>query len=104
MTVKEILEKTEFGSKVGSKDIIPIIDYNTTTLIKKELLLEEYKKAFRKNARWIYRETKGLLDQEAVVIEDNYDKFHITYSIITRRSFEGCFGKPLKEYQKIIAE
>ena len=104
MTVKEILEKTEFGSKVGSKDIIPIIDYNTTTLIKKELLLEEYKKAFRKNARWIYRETKGLLDQEAAVVEDNSDKFHITYSIITRRSFEGCFGKPLKEYQKIILE
>lgn len=100
MTVKEILEKTEFGSK----NIIGIIDYNTVTLIKKEILLEEYKKAFRKNARWIYRVTKGLLDQEAVVIEDNSDKFHITYSIITRRSFEGCFGKPLKEYQKIILE
>ena len=100
MTVKEILEKTEFGSK----HIIGIIDYNTTTLIKKEILLEEYKKAFRKNARYIYREIKGLLDLDAAVVEDNSDKFHITYSIITRRSFEGCFGKPLKEYQKIILE
>ena len=100
MTVKEILEKTEFGSK----KIIGIIDYNTTTLFPKELLLEEYKKAFRKNARYRYREIKGLLDREAAVVEDNSDKFHITYSIITRRSFEGCFGKPLKEYQKIILE
>ena len=100
MTVKEILEKTEFDSK----DIMPIIDYNTTTLIKKELLLEMYKKAFRKNARWMYREIKALLDLDAALVEDNSDKFHITYSIITRRSFEGCFGKPLKEYQKIILE
>ena len=100
MTVKEILEKTEFDSK----DIMPIIDYNTTTLFPKELLLEEYKKAFRKNARYIYRETKGLLDRDAAVIEDNSDKFHITYSIITRRSFEGPFSKPLKDYEKIILE
>ena len=101
MTVKEILEeKTEFGRE----NIIGIVDYNTTTLIKKELLLEMYKKAFRKNARNIYREIKALLDLDAVFVEDNYDKFHITYSIITRRSFEGCFGKPLKEYQKIIVE
>ena len=100
MTVKEILEKTEFGSK----KIIGIIDYNITTLIKKEILLEFYKKAFRKNARYRYREIKGLLDLDAAVVEDNSDKFHIIYSIITRRSFEGCFGKPLKEYQKIILE
>ena len=100
MTVQEILENTEFGSK----KIIGIIDYNTTTLFPKELLLEEYKKAFRKNARYQYREIKGLLDREAAVVEDNSDKFHITYSIITRRSFEGPFSKPLKDYEKIILE
>ena len=100
MTVKEILEKTEFGSK----NIIDIIDYNTSTLIKKEILLEMYKKAFRKNARWMYRELKVLLDREAVVVENNHDKLYKTYSIITRRSFEGPFSKPLKEYQKIIVE
>ena len=99
MTVKEILEKTEFGSK----NIIGIIDYNTTTLIKKEILLEEYKKAFRKNARWIYREIKALLDLDAAVVEDTFNNFK-DYSIITRRSFEGAFSKPLKEYQKIIVE
>ena len=104
MTVKEILEKTEFGSKVGSKDIIPIIDYNTMTLIKKELLLEEYKKAFRKNARYRYREIKALLDRDAAVVEDSFNKFYITYNIITRRSFEGPFSKPLKDYEKIILE
>lgn len=100
MTVKEILEKTEFGSK----NIIGIIDYNTTTLIKKELLLEDYKKAFRKNAAWRYREIKALLDRDAAVVEDTYDKLYETYHIITRRSFEGPFSKPLKEYQKIIVE
>ena len=100
MTVKEILEKTEFDSK----DIMPIIDYNTTTLIKKELLLEMYKKAFRKNARWMYREIKALLDLDAALVEDNFNKFYITYNITTRRTFESCFGKPLKEYQKIILE
>ena len=100
MTVKEILEKTEFGSK----NIIGIIDYNITTLYKKELLLEMYKKAFRKNAAYKYREIKGLLDREAVVVEDNYDKFKITYNIITKRSIEGPFGKPLDEYHKIIVE
>ena len=99
MTVKEILEKTEFGSK----NIIGIIDYNTTTLIKKELLLEEYKKAFRKNARYRYREIKALLDCDAVVVEDNYCNFK-DYSIITRRSFEGPFSKPLKDHEKIIVE
>ena len=100
MTVKEILEKTEFDSK----HIIDIIDYNTSTIIKEELFLEMYKKAFRKNARWIYREIKVLLDRDAALVENNHDKFYKTYSIITRRSFEGCFGKPLKEYQKIIVE
>ena len=100
MTVKEILEKPEFDSK----HIIEIIDYNTSTIIKKEILLEMYKKAFRKNARWIYRDIKALLDRDAALVENNHDKFDITYSIITRRSFEGPFSKPLKEYQKIIFE
>lgn len=100
MTVKEILEKTEFGSK----NIIGIIDYNTTTLIKKEILLEEYKKALRKNAAYRHREIKVLLDREAAVVEDNYDKLYKTYHIITRRTFEGPFSKPLKDYEKIILE
>ena len=99
MTVKEILEKTEFGSE----NIIGIIDYNTTTLIKKEILLEEYKKAFRKNARWIYREIKALLDLDAAVVEDTFNNFK-DYNIITRRSFEGPFSKPLKDREKIILE
>ena len=100
MTVKEILEKTEFGKEY----IIGIIDYNTTTLYPKELLLEMYKKAFRKNAAYRYRVIKGLLDQDAVVVEDDYYKFKIIYNIITRRSIEGPFGKPLDEYHKIIFE
>ena len=100
MTVKEILEKTEFGSK----EIIGIIDYNTTTLFPKELLLEEYKKAFRKNARYRYREIKALLDREAVVIESTYCNNFKDYDIITRRSFEGPFSKPLKDHEKIILE
>ena len=99
MTVKEILEKTEFGSK----GIIGIIDYNTTTLFPKELLLEWYKKAFRKNARYRYREIKALLDLDAAVVEDNFNNFK-DYSIITRRSFEGPFSKPLKDREKIIVE
>ena len=101
MTVKEILEK-KIG--FGSKNIVDIIDYNTSTIIKKELLLEDYKKAFRKNARWIYREIKVLLDRDAVLVENNHDKLYKTYSIITRRSFEGPFSKPLKDYEKIILE
>ena len=100
MTVKEIYEKTKFGKEIK----VGIIDYNCTYLGSAEYYLEMYKKAFRKNAAYKYCEIKALLDREAVVVENNYDKFHITYSIITRRSFEGCFGKPLKEYQKIIAE
>ena len=100
MTVKEILEKTEFGKEY----IISIIDYNVTTIYPTELLLEMYKKALRKNAAYRYREIKGLLDQEAVVVEDNYDKFKIIYNIITRRSIDGPFGKPLDEYHKIIFE
>ena len=103
MTVKEILEKTEFGNKVGSKDIIPIIDYNTTTLFPKELLLEWYKKAFRKNARYRYREIKALLDREAVVVENTYGNYKY-YDIVTRRTFEGAFSKPLNDHEKIILE
>ena len=100
MTVKEIYEKTKFGKeiKVGS------IDYNCTYFGSAEYYLEMYKKAFRKNARYRYREIKALLDREAVVIENNYDKLYKTYSIITRRSFEGPFSKPLKDHEKIILE
>ena len=100
MTVKEILEESEFDSI----HIIGITDYNCTYLGSAEHYLEEYKKAFRKNARYRYREIKALLDLDAALVENNHDKFHITYSVITRRSFEGCFGKPLKDYEKIIAE
>ena len=101
MTVKEILEKTKFGKSIK---IVGIVDRKITFLGSFEHYLEEYKKAFRKNAAYRYRETKSILDQEAAVVEDNYDKFHITYYIITRRSFEGPFSKPLDEYHKIIFE
>ena len=99
MTVKEIYEKTKFGKEVK----VCIRDYNCTYFGSAEYYLEMYKKAFRKNARYRYREIKALLDQEAVVVEGTYGNFK-DYDIITRRSFEGCFGKPLKEYQKIIVE
>ena len=99
MTVKEILEKTEFGKEY----IMAIRDYNITELRPVEHLLKYYKKAFRKNAAFRYSEIKALLDQEAVVIEDNYCDFK-DYSIVTRRSFEGQFSKPLKDYEKIILE
>ena len=99
MTVKEILEKTEFGKviKVG------IIDYNITNLEPAEYYLEMYKKAFRKNAAQRYRNIKALLDREAVVIEDSYGGW-TDYDIITRRSFEGPFSKPLDYHKKIILE
>ena len=99
MTVKEIYEKTKFGKEIE----VVIRDYNCTYAGPTEYYLEMYKKAFRKNAAYKYREIKALLDREAVVVEDNYCNFK-DYNIITRRSFEGCFGKPLKEYQKIIFE
>ena len=101
MTVKEIIEKTEFGKSIK---VVGIKDRNITFLGSFERYLEEYKKAFRKNAAYRYRETKAILDQEAVVVEDNYNKFNISYYIVTRRSFEGPFSKPLDEYQKIIFE
>ena len=100
MTVKEIYEKTKFGKEIK----VGIIDYNCTYFGSAEYYLEMYKKAFRKNARYRYREIKALLDREAVVVENNHDKFHITYNIITRRSFEGPFSKPLKDHEKIIVE
>ena len=99
MTVKEILEKTEFGKSIE----VGIRDYNTINLGPAEYYLEEYKKALRKNAAYRHREIKALLDQEAVVIEDNYCNFK-DYDIITRRSFEGPFSKPLKYHEKIILE
>ena len=99
MTVKEIYEKTKFGKEIK----VCIRDYNCTYFGSAEYYLEMYKKAFRKNARYRYREIKALLDQEAVVIEDNYCNFK-DYDIITRRSFEGPFSKPLKDHEKIIFE
>ena len=100
MTVKEIIEKTEFGKSIK---ISGIRDYNISYLGSFEYYLEMYKKAFRKNAAYRYRQIKDLLDQEAVIIEDNYCNLKIYY-IITRRSFEGQFSKPLKDHEKIIFE
>ena len=99
MTVKEIYEKTKFGKEIE----VGIRDYNCIYLGSAEYYLEEYRKAFRKNAAYRHREIKALLDQEAVVIEETYRNFK-DYDIITRRSFEGAFSKPLKESQKIILE
>ena len=99
MTVKEIYEKTKFGKEIK----VSIRDYNCSYLGSAEYYLEMYKKAFRKNAAHKYREIKALLDQEAVVIEDTYCNFKY-YAIITRRSFEGPFSKPLKDHEKIIFE
>ena len=102
MTVKEIIEKTKFGKSI---DISGIIDYNISYLGSFEYYLEMYKKAFRKNAAFRYREIKALLDREAVVVEDTYcNYFKNYYYIITRRSIDGPFGKPLDEYHKIIFE
>lgn len=99
MTVKEILEKTEFGKEY----IMAITDYNITDLRPVEHLLKDYKKAFRKNAAHRYRETKALLDQEAVVVETDYFE-KPTYTIFTKRTIKAPFGKSLDEYQKIILE
>ena len=65
-----------------------------------------YKKAFRKNSAFKYRVIRALLDLEAVVIEDTdcaYRNFRY-YEIVTRRTFEGAFSKPLKDHEKIILE
>ena len=99
MTIKEILEKTEFGKEY----IMAIRDYNITELRPVEYLLNGYKKAFRKNAAFRYREIKALLDQEAVVVETDYFE-KPTYTIFTKRTIKAPFGKPLDEYQKIILE
>ena len=99
MTVKEIYEKTKFGKEIK----VGIRDYNCTYLGPAEYYLEEYKKAFRKNAAFKYREIKALLDREAVVVEETYGNFK-DYDIITRRTFEGAFSKPLKDHEKIIVE
>lgn len=99
MTVKEILEKTEFGKEY----IMAIQDYNITDLRPVEDLLKYYKKAFRKNAAYRYREVKALLDQEAVVVKNDYFK-EPTYTIFTKRTIKKPFGRPLDEYQKIILE
>lgn len=101
MTVKEIYEKTEFGKSIK----VDIRDYKCNYLGSAEYYLEMYKKAFRKNAAYRYREIKALLDREAVVIEDtDCDNKAYAYDIITRRSFEGPFSKPLKDHEKIILE
>ena len=99
MTVKEIYEKTKFGKEIK----VGIRDYNSTYFGSAEYYLEMYKKAFRKNAAYKYREIKALLDREAVVVEETYGNFK-DYDIITRRSFEGPFSKPLKDNEKIIFE
>ena len=101
MTVKEILEKTKFGKSI---EISGIRDYNISYLGSAEYYLEMYKKAFRKNAAYRYRAIKALLDREAVIIKDTYCDFKNYYYIITRRSFEGEFSKPLKDHEKIILE
>lgn len=99
MTVKEIYEKTEFGRLTSAS----IKDYNICYVGDPEVYLEAYKKASRKNAAYKYRRIKALLDSEAVVVKYTSVAIPI-YEIITRRSFEGAFSKPLKEYQKIILE
>ena len=104
MTIKEIYEKAKSGELKLKLSYIQ--DFNASYCGDAELYLEMYKKASRKNAADKYRAIKALLDQEAVVIEDTdcaYRNFRY-YEIVTRRTFEGAFGKPLKEYQKIIAE
>ena len=103
MTVKEILEKAKSGEL--KLELSCIKDFNVNYCGDVERYLEEYKKAFRKNAAYRYRETKALLDRDAVVVEDTYfNYFKNYYYIITRRSFEGPFGKPLKENEKIIVK
>ena len=99
MTVKEIFEKTKFGKEIK----VGIRDYNCTYAGSAEYYLEMYKKASRKNAAFKYREIRALLDLEAVVVENSYGNYKY-YSIITRRSFEGCFGKPLESDEKIIVQ
>ena len=101
MTVKEIYEKTKFGKVID----VGVRDYNITYCGGADYYLEMYKKAFRKNAAFRYRQIKALLDREAVVVEDTYCNYYKNYYyIVTRRSFEGPFSKPLKDHEKIILE
>ena len=97
MTVKEIYEKTVFGSLTPAG----IQDYNVCYCGGAEMYLDMYKKASRKNASQKYLNIKALLDREAVVVMNTNLKVP-NYEIITRRSFEGPFSEPLKEYQMII--
>ena len=101
MTVKEIYEKAKSGELKLKLSYIQ--DFNVNYCGDAELYLEMYKKASRKNATFKYRNIKALLDREAVVVEITNLKNPI-YPIITRRSFEGAFAKPLKENEKIIIE
>ena len=101
MTVKEIYEKAKYGELKLKLSYLQ--DFNVNYCGDPEIYLEMYKKAFRKNAAFNYRKIKALLDQEAVVVEITSLKSPI-YPIITRRSFEGPFSKPLKDYEKIILE
>lgn len=101
MTIKEIYEKAKSGELKLKLSYIQ--DFNVNYCGDAELYLDMYKKAFRKNAAYKYRKIKALLDKEAVVVEVTCLKSKI-YPIITRRSFEGAFAKPLKENEKIIVE
>ena len=99
MTVKEIYERSVFGSLTPAS----IKDYNVCYVGDSEVYLEAYKKASRKNAAQKYRNIKALLNREAVVVKCT-NSITPTYEIITRRSFEGAFSTPLKEYQEIVLE
>ena len=99
MTVKEIYEKTVFGSLTPAW----IEDYGVSYMGGSEMYLEAYKKAFRKNAAQKYRNIKALLDREAVVVRHDCIRKPIYY-ILTRRSFEGPFSEPLPEGEKIWME
>lgn len=96
MTVKEIYEKTVFGSLTPAA----VKDYRTTYCGGSELYLELYKKGLRKNAAKKYLEIVQLLDSEAVVVK--YIKHDLTfYKIVTKRTISGPFGTPLNENEEI---
>ena len=101
MTVKEILEKAKSGEL--KLKISYIQDFKVSYCGGADFYLEAYKKASRKNAAQKYLNIRALLNREAVVIEITNLENPI-YPIITRRSFEGPFSKPLPENEKIIFE
>ena len=101
MTVKEILEKAKSGELKLKLSYIQ--DYKVNYCGGADFYLEAYKKAFRKNAAQKYLNIKALLNREAVVVEVTNFEYKF-YPIITRRSFEGPFSKPLKDNEKIILE